>query len=72
MSIYNYNDENNFEATIENLDDKIRGYVQIPIYYGLDDDDNITLDTESMMDEFQRTVSGIGIVIDEVQGTDFH
>jgi hypothetical protein len=69
----NYNDENVFQASKEDLLDKIHtGFVKIRIYYGIDDDDNIMIDMESMMDEFQRTVSGIGIVTDFIQGTDYH
>jgi len=71
----NYNDYNVFQASKEDLLDKIHsGFVKIPIYYGIDEDDNnnITIDMESMMDEFQRTVSGIGIVTDFIQGTDYH
>ena len=69
----NYNDENVFQAGKQDLLRKIEtGFVKIPIYYGIDDDDNIMIDMESMMDEFQRTVSGIGIVTDFIQGTDYH
>lgn len=70
----NYNDYNVFRS--ENQQDLVKkldgGFVKIPIYYGFDDDDKIMMDMESMMDEFQRTVSGIGTVIDEIQGTDYH
>jgi len=69
----NYNDYNDFKATKEDLLDKIHsGFIKIPIYYGIDEDDNITIDMESMRDEFERTLSGIGIVTDEIQGTHYH
>lgn len=67
----NYNDECVFRA--ENQKDLLRkvetGFVKIPIYYGIDDDDTILIDTDSMMEEFQRTVMGIETIIDEIQET---
>lgn len=55
-----YNDENIFRVTKENVREKINGYVAIPIYWFGDEENNeYSIDTESMMEEFQRTVSGI-------------
>jgi hypothetical protein len=61
-----YNDENLFTATKENIQEKIRGYVLIPIYYGIDDDGEFTIDSDSMKDEFERTVYGIETVTQEI------
>lgn len=71
MRFYNYNDEQEFKAkNLVELHQKIDGYIKIPIYYGIDDDDTIMLDIESIKEEFERTLSGIEIVIDEI--TDKH
>jgi hypothetical protein len=54
-----YNDENLFRITKENVGEKIKGYVLIPIYWEGDEENEYTIDVDSMMEEFQRTVSGI-------------
>jgi hypothetical protein len=61
-----YNDENLFTATKENIQEKIRGYVLIPIYYGIDDNGEISIDSDSMRDEFERTVYGIEVTTDDL------
>ena len=67
MREFNYNDENVFNPkTMEEAGLMVHGYIQIPIYYGIDDNGNVMIDSESMMDEFQRTVSGIESVIEEL------
>jgi hypothetical protein len=55
---YYYNDENLFRITKEDVAEKIRGYVSIPIYWSQEDGE-FFIDTDSMVEEFQRTVSGI-------------
>ena len=68
MRIYNYNDENLFNPkTNEELIEKCNGYIQIPIYYTITDDDEVIIDMESIMEEFQRTVYGIETVIEEIK-----
>ena len=55
-----YNDDNLFRVTKENVGEKIKGYVLIPIYWEGDEENNeYTIDVDLMMEEFQRTVSGI-------------
>ena len=53
-----YNDENLFRITKEDVAEKIKGYVSIPIYWS-EEDGEFFIDTDSMVEEFQRTVSGI-------------
>ena len=66
MSNY-YNDKNVFTVTKETVEEKLdNGYILIPFYYGIDDDGQITIDTESMKDEFERTVYGIESTVDEL------
>jgi hypothetical protein len=61
-----YNDNEVFEILDNDVEETVRGSkVSIPIYWGYDHDGNIMIDTESMMEEFQRTVTGIEIVIDD-------
>jgi len=63
-----YNDENTFKTSIEDIENNLKDhYVSIPIYYGLMDDGTVVLHTESMMEEFQRTVTGIEITLDWLQ-----
>lgn len=63
----NYNDVNKFKATKKNVRKKIEGNVLIPIYYYIDDDGVVHIDTRSMDIEFQRTVYGIESVLEELQ-----
>lgn len=63
----NYNDLNKFKATKKNVRKKIEGNVLIPIYYYIDDDGVVHIDTRSMDIEFQRTVYGIESVLEELQ-----
>lgn len=67
----NYNDENVFTATGSNLERKLKGFVKIPIYYGVFEDGRVQLDVESMTEEFQRTIYGIETVIDQLQELPF-
>ncbi len=67
MKTHNYNDQKIFVAGYGDLEQKLNGYVQIPIYYGVDDDDRISLDLESMRQEFERTLTGIEITVDFIQ-----
>jgi len=67
MRTYNYNDDKVFVSGYDDLHVKLKGYIQIPIYYGVDDDDTITLDLESMKEEFERTLTGIEITVDFIQ-----
>ena len=63
-----YNDENTFKTSIENIEENLKDHhVSIPIYYSLMDDGTIILDTESMLEEVQRTVTGIEITLDWCQ-----
>ena len=41
----NYNDLNKFKATKKNIRKKIEGNVLIPIYYYIDDDGTVHIDT---------------------------
>lgn len=67
MRQFNYNDENVFNPkTMDEVELMCDGYIQIPIYYGIDDYDNIVLDVESIKEEFERTVYGIESVIEEL------
>jgi hypothetical protein len=63
----NYNDLNKFKATKKNVRKKIEGNVLIPIYYYIDDDGTVHIDTRSMDIEFQRTVYGIESVLEDLQ-----
>jgi hypothetical protein len=63
----NYNDLNKFKATKKNVRKKIEGNVLIPIYYYIDDDGTVHIDTRSMEIEFQRTVYGIESVLEDLQ-----
>ena len=63
---YYYNDENLFTATKENIQQKIRGCVLIPIYYDITTDGEISIDSDSMRDEFERTVYGIEVTTDDL------
>jgi hypothetical protein len=66
MSNY-YNDENVFTVTKETVEEKLKNkYILIPVYYGIDDDGQITIDTDSMKEEFERTVYGIESTVDEL------
>jgi hypothetical protein len=66
MSNY-YNDENVFTVTKETVEEKLKNkYILIPVYYGVDDDGQITIDTDSMKEEFERTVYGIESTVDEL------
>ena len=59
-----YNDENLFVASKENIKEKLnKGFISIPIYYGLTDDE-VIIDVESMKEEFERTVYGIETVLE--------
>lgn len=71
MEQLNYNDENLFSASESNLKEKLNGFVQIPITYKQYGDLSVEIDTETMLEEFQRTVSGIQIVIDFIQDKPF-
>jgi len=63
-----YNDENTFKTSIEDIEENLKDHhVSIPIYYELLDDGTVVLHTESMMEEFQRTVTGIEITLDSLQ-----
>lgn len=67
MGMYFYNDDSVFHCETPNeIKDKINGFVIIPIRYETDGWGNIHLETMSMKDEFERTVSGIESVIDDV------
>lgn len=67
MRQFNYNDENVFNPiTMEEAELMVHGYIQIPIYYSIDDDGNVMIDTESILEEFQRTVFGIESVLEEL------
>lgn len=67
MRQFNYNDENVFNPkTMDEAELMCDGYIQIPIYYGIDDYDNIVLDVESIKEEFERTVYGIESVLEEL------
>lgn len=61
-----YNDENLFTATKQNIQEKIRGYVLIPIYYGIDNNGQYDIDVDSMKDEFERTVYGIEVTTENL------
>jgi hypothetical protein len=60
-----YNDENLFTATKENIQEKIQGYILIPIYWG-EDDGQYDIDTDTMRDEFFRTLYGIETVLESI------
>jgi hypothetical protein len=63
----NYNDVNIFKATKEDVKEKIDGNVLIPIYYYIDDDGTVHIDSHSMLIEFERTVYGIESVLEELK-----
>ena len=66
MSNY-YNDENVFTVTKETVEEKLKNkYILIPVYYGIDDDGQFTIDGDSMREEFERTVYGIESTVDEL------
>lgn len=65
-----YNDENIFvlKDGIENsIEDKM---VSIPIYWWVDESGEYHIDTETMREEFERTVYGIEVTIEEFQELD--
>lgn len=66
-----YNDDNIFVASEGDLLEKLNGYVHIPIVYKDYGEYGIEIDFETMMEEFQRTVSGIEIVVDSIQDKPF-
>ena len=67
MSIHFYNDKHIFKCdSFENIEDKVKGFVMIPIHYDVDAYGNVHIDSLSMKEEFERTVSGIESVIEEV------
>lgn len=67
MREFNYNDENVFNPkTMEEAGLMVHGYIQIPIYYGIDYNGNVMIYTESIVEEFERTVYGIESVIEEL------
>lgn len=63
-----YNDENIFVATKENVQQKLQGYIMIPILWSLDypEEGQYSINSETMMEEFQRTVHGIESVLEEL------
>lgn len=62
-----YNDENVFTVTKETVEEKLKNkYILIPVYYGIDDDGEITIDVNSMKEEFERTVYGIETVLESI------
>jgi hypothetical protein len=61
-----YNDENLFIATKENIGEKIQGYILIPIYWG-EDENEYSIDSDTMRDEFERTLYGIEGVLEDLQ-----
>lgn len=66
-----YNDENIFVASQENLFKQLNGYIHIPIRYKDWGEEGIEIDSETMMEEFQRTVYGIETVVDFIQDKPF-
>lgn len=66
-----YNDENIFVASQENLSKQLNGYIHIPIRYKDCGEQGIEIDSETMMEEFQRTVYGIETAVDFIQDKPF-
>jgi len=60
-----YNDENLFRATKENIGEKIQGYILIPIYWG-EDENEYSIDSDTMEEEFFRTLYGIETVLESI------
>ena len=59
------NDGNDVLLTVNTPDDLRNVFVSIPVYWGRDDDGKIMIDTESMLEEFQRHVYGLEVITEK-------
>jgi len=59
------NDNNSDTFVIKDENDLRNVFISIPVYWGIDDDGEIQIDTESMMEEFQRHVYGLETIVDK-------
>jgi hypothetical protein len=57
--------DNNPMTKINSFEDMISLYISIEMYYWEDEDGRIHLDTESIVEEFNRNVYGIESLLDD-------
>jgi hypothetical protein len=64
----NYNDKQVFRANKRNVEERLNGFIKIPIYWGVNNigEGQYDIHVEHMKEEFERTVYGIETVLESI------